>query len=284
MLGMVLGTLGSMLGDNYDCALAVPAAACAGGVRGCPARCRCLGSRVSRPHPPGACGSASIPQRCGAAVLACTGGVSASCQPVTYSSDTIYWLHLKTSEELALQQRAAPALKAPRRQHLGDASARCMHVFCIQTSNNTDKQHNAAHEPCCQILRDLVIGQVDIPGEGATPCLVPLATLLNHSAAAPHVVRYGALSSPAGCQGGSPTSTCAAAGTPGPPGPAPACGAGPPGGGHAADDVLELRALRPCAAGEQVARPGARHKARGVLCTFVGLRPSSAAVVNQAPA
>ena len=122
-----------------------------------------------------------------------------------------------------------------------------------------------------------------MPGEGVTPCLVPLATLLNHSAAAPHIVRYGALSIAASRRKGSPASACAAAPAPvplgpapacttasrsgtegspagacaaagasGPPGPAPVRGEGSQGGADAAGDTLELRALRPCAAGEQV--------------------------------
>lgn len=134
-----------------------------------------------------------------------------------------------------------------------------------------------------------------MPGEGVAPCLAPLATLLNHRGAAPHVVRYGGLSSPASRREGSPPGACTAAAAPGPPGPAPACAAGlqggtegspagacaaavasgPPGpapargegsrgGADAAGDALELRALRPCAAGEQVGRPAAKSQPR--LC------------------
>ncbi|KAK9845837.1 hypothetical protein WJX81_003855 [Elliptochloris bilobata] len=66
--------------------------------------------------------------------------------------------------------------------------------------------------------------EVDVPGEGVTPCVVPLATLLNHCATAPHVVRYGTLS-PASRQEAASCIT---------------------------RDVLELKALRPCAAGDQV--------------------------------
>lgn len=125
-----------------------------------------------------------------------------------------------------------------------------------------------------------------MPGEGVTPCLVPLATLLNHSSAAPHVVRYGALSHASGRPAGASAGTCAAAPGPGPqslaracaadlqigtegapvsacaaavtarhPGPAPARGVGSQSGADEAGDALELRALRPCAAGEQVGCP-----------------------------
>ncbi len=77
---------------------------------------------------------------------------------------------------------------------------------------------------------------MDLPGEGVTPCLAPVATLLNHSAVAPNIVRYGRLAEARGC------SRAGAEARPG--------GAGDP-----ADDMLELRALRPCEAGHQARGP-----------------------------
>ncbi|KAK9845838.1 hypothetical protein WJX81_003855 [Elliptochloris bilobata] len=82
----------------------------------------------------------------------------------------------------------------------------------------------AAYLSAVELHYSHALEQVDVPGEGVTPCVVPLATLLNHCATAPHVVRYGTLS-PASRQEAASCIT---------------------------RDVLELKALRPCAAGDQV--------------------------------
>jgi hypothetical protein len=94
--------------------------------------------------------------------------------------------------------------------------------------------------------------QVGLPGEGMTPCLAPVATLLNHSAVAPHIVRYGRLAEARACsRAGDET-------LPGSP-------------GDQADNVLELRALRPCAAGQQARCPAwcLEDGEHGMLCAIL---------------